>query len=109
MIHHSDQYTSIAFGERCRAAGIRPSTGSAGDCFDSALAESFFATLECEWLKRRTLRSQADGERALFRFIEGWYNPRRRHGALGQRSPAEYERLWARNGSNTAPKRESVH
>jgi len=112
VIHHSDQgcqYTSIAFGERCREAGIHPSTGSAGDCFDNALAESFFATLECEWLKRRTLRSKAEGERALFQFIEGWYNPRRRHGALGQRSPIEYERRWAQVGSESAPKHERVH
>lgn len=112
VIHHSDQgcqYTSIAFGERCREAGIRPSTGSAGDCFDNALAESFFATLECEWLKRRSLRSKAEGHRALFQFIEGWYNRRRRHSALGQRSPIEYERLATRTGSDTAPKHERVH
>lgn len=112
VIHHSDQgcqYTSIAFGERCREAGIRPSTGSAGDCFDNALAESFFATLECEWLKRRTLRSKAEGERALFQFIEGWYNPWRRHGALSQRSPIDHERRWAQTGSESAPGHESVH
>ena len=112
VIHHSDQgcqYTSIAFGERCREAGIHPSTGSAGDCFDNALAESFFATLECEWLKRRTLRSKAEGERALFQFIEGWYNPWRRHGALGQRSPIDHERRWAQTGSESAPRHESVH
>ena len=51
VIHHSDQgsqYTSIAFGRRCREAGVRPSMGSVGDCYDNALCESFFATLECE-------------------------------------------------------------
>lgn len=112
VIHHSDQgcqYTSIAFGERCREAGVRPSTGSAGDCFDNALAESFFATLECEWLKRRTLRSKAEGERALFEFIEGWYNPRRRHKALGQRSPVDYEAMWMQQQGHTARNRETVH
>ena len=55
VIHHSDQgaqYTSIAFGARCKEAGIRPSMGSVGDCFDNAMCESFFATLECELLDR---------------------------------------------------------
>ncbi len=57
VIHHSDQrsqYTSIAFGKRCRDAGVRPSTGSVGDCYDNAMCESLFATLECELLDRRT-------------------------------------------------------
>ena len=57
VIHHSDQgaqYTSIAFGKRCREAGVRPSMGSAGDCYDNALCESFFATLECELIDRRS-------------------------------------------------------
>jgi len=106
-IHHSDQrcqYTSIAFGGLCREVGIHPSTGSAGECFDNALAESFFATLKREWRKRRTLRSKA-----LFQFIEGWYNPRRRHGALGQRSPIEYERRWAQVRTESTPKLERVH
>lgn len=55
VIHHSDhgcQYTSIAFGNRCKEAGVRPSMGSVGDCFDNAMCESFFATLECELLDR---------------------------------------------------------
>ncbi len=67
-IHHSDQgcqYTSIAFGQRCKAAGVRPSMGSAGDCFDNALCESFFATLECELIDRHTFRSQAQARIAL--------------------------------------------
>lgn len=94
-IHHSDQgtqYTSIAFGLRCKQAGVRPSMGSVGDCFDNAMCESFFATLECELLDRTTLRTQAQAKLALFEFIEGWYNPHRRHSGLGYLSPAVYER-----------------
>ncbi len=95
VIHHSDQgcqYTSLAFGKRCEAAGIRPSMGSVGDCFDNALCESFFATLECELLDRCIFRTHAEAERAIFEFIEGWYNPHRRHSSLGYLSPANYER-----------------
>ena len=67
--------------------------GSVGDCFDNAMAESFFATLECELLDRTTLSTHAEARAALFEFIEGWYNTRRRHSALGYRSPLEFERL----------------
>lgn len=94
VIHHSDQgsqYTSIAFGKRCREAGIRPSMGSVGDCYDNALCESFFATLECELLDRRAFRSQEEARRAVFAFVEGWYNPHRRHSSLNYASPARYE------------------
>jgi len=95
VIHHSDQgcqYTSIAFGLRCREAGVRPSMGSVGDAYDNALCESFFATLECELLDRERFRTQADARLAIFDFIEGWYNPRRRHSALDYLSPMIYER-----------------
>jgi putative transposase len=95
VIHHSDQgsqYTSIAFGARCRQAGVRPSMGTVGDCYDNALCESFFATLECELLDRTRFRSHAEARRAVFAFIEGWYNPRRRHSAIGYLSPMDYER-----------------
>ena len=95
VIHHSDQgsqYTSLAFGKRCRDAGVRPSTGSVGDCYDNAMCESFFATLECELLERRRFRSHAEARMAVFEFIEGWYNPRRRHSAIGYQSPVNYER-----------------
>jgi putative transposase len=94
VIHHSDQgsqYTSLAFGKRCREVGIRPSMGSIGDCYDNALCESFFATLECELLDRFSFRSQAEARRAVFEYIEGWYNPHRRHSALGYLSPLRYE------------------
>jgi putative transposase len=94
VIHHSDQgcqYTSLGFGARCREAGVRPSMGSVGDAYDNALCESFFATLECELLARRRFGSQAEARMALFSFIEGWYNPRRRHSGLGYLSPIEFE------------------
>ena len=90
VIHHSDQgtqYTSIAFGMRCRESGVRPSMGSVGDCFDNAMCESFFATLECELLDRRHFRTQVEARMAVFEFIEGWYNPHRRHSALDYLSP----------------------
>ena len=94
VIHHSDQgsqYTSLAFGKRCKEAGVRPSMGSVGDAYDNAMCESFFATLECELLDRRRFTSQAEARMACFSFIEGWYNPVRLHSALGYRSPIAYE------------------
>lgn len=96
VIHHSDhgcQYTSIAFGARCRLEGVRPSLGSVGDCYDNALCESFFATLECELLDRSSFRNPNEARLAVFDFIEGFYNTRRRHSALGLTSPARFERL----------------
>jgi putative transposase len=86
VIHHSDQgsqYTSLAFGNRCKESGVRPSMGSVGDAYDNAMCESFFATLECELLDRRRFTSQAEARMACFSFIEGWYNPVRLHSALG--------------------------
>jgi putative transposase len=94
VIHHSDQgtqYTSIAFGKRCEQAGVRPSMGSVGDCFDNALAESFFATLECELIDRQSWKIRTEARIAVFDYIEGWYNPHRRHSALGYLSPAAFE------------------
>lgn len=98
VVHHSDhgcQYTSLAFGERCQRMGVRPSRGTVGDAYDNAMAESFFATLECERLDRRTYRSHAEARIDLFQYIEGWYNPHRRHSGIGNRSPINYERLMS--------------
>jgi putative transposase len=95
VIHHSDQgsqYTSLEFGRRCREAGVRPSMGSVGDAYDNAMCESFFATLECELLARRRFKTQAEARMALFQFIEGFYNRRRRHSSIGYLSPIDYER-----------------
>jgi putative transposase len=106
VIHHSDQgsqYTSIAFGNRCREAGLRPSMGSVGDAYDNALCESFFATVECELIDRRRFRSQAEARMAVFTFIEGWYNPRRRHSALDYLSPLDYERRTTAETRITSP------
>ena len=95
LVHHSDQgcqYTSLAFGRRLREAGLVASMGSAGDCYDNAITESFFATLECELLDRTRFATPTQARTAVFEFIEGFYNPRRRHSALGYLSPADYER-----------------
>jgi putative transposase len=94
VVHHSDQgcqYTAVGFGVRCREAGVQPSMGSVGDCYDNALCESFFATLECELLERVTLHTPREARTAVFDFIEGWYNSRRRHSALDYESPLTFE------------------
>jgi putative transposase len=94
VIHHSDQgsqYTSIEFGKRCKKLGVRPSMGSVGDAYDNAMAESFFANLECELIDRRSFQTKAEARLTVFTYIEGWYNPRRRHSALGRVSPATFE------------------
>ena len=94
VIVHSDQgsqHTSIAFGKRCKEAGVKPSMGSVGDAYDNAMCESFFATLECELLDRRRFASQAEARVACFSFIKGWYNPVRLHSALNYRSPIRYK------------------
>ena len=95
VIHHSDQgcqYTSLTFGRRCALMGVRPSMGSVGDAYDNAMCESFFATLECELLDRHRFPTQAEARLAVFEYLEGWYNPHRRHSALDYRSPVNYER-----------------
>jgi putative transposase len=94
VIHHSDQgtqYTSLAFGQRCEEAGVRPSMGSVGDAYDNAMCESFFATLECELLARRRFKNRDEARTAIFAFIEGFYNRRRRHSSIGYLSPVDYE------------------
>ena len=93
LIHHSDQgsqYGSIAFGRRCRRAGIVLSMGSRGDCFDNSTAESFFATLECELLDKTRFRNQTDARTQIMSFID-WYNHHRRHTRLDNLSPIRYE------------------
>jgi len=95
IIHHSDhgcQYTARAFGARCQEAHILPSMGSVGDCYDNAITESFFATLECELLDRQTFPTHGAARTAIFDYVEGFYNPHRRHSALAYLSPIAYER-----------------
>ena len=74
---------------------MRTSTGTAGDCYDNAMAESFFATLECELIERRAFQTQAEARMAIFEYLEGWYNTRRRHSDLGYLSPNDFERAAA--------------
>jgi putative transposase len=107
VVHHSDQgcqYTSIDFGKRCREAGVRPSMGSVGDCYDNAMCESFFATLECELLDRMRFVDRAEAELAVFDFIEGFYNTRRRHSAIGYLAPVVFEQRNAAVSSSTSSK-----
>jgi putative transposase len=99
----SAQYTALAFGQRCREAGVRPSMGSVGDCFDNAMCESFFATLECELLDRHRFKTQVEARMAVFEFIEGWYNPHRRHSALDYHSPINYERIQQTESLTASP------
>ena len=80
------------FGKRCKGMSVRPSMGSVGDAYDNAMAESFFASLECELIDRRSWKSFAEARMAIFTWIEGWYNPRRRHKGLGQKSPVNFEK-----------------
>jgi putative transposase len=97
VVHHSDQgcqYTSYDFAKACRAARVERSMGSVGDCYDNAMAESFFATLECELIDRSTFENRSQGRMAIFDFIEGFYNSWRRHSSIGNISPAEFERRW---------------
>jgi putative transposase len=98
LVHHSDhgsQYTSFAFGHHCREAGIAPSMGAVGSAYDNAMAESFFASLECELLDRSHFETREQARVAVFDYLEAWYNPRRRHSALDYASPAEFERRFA--------------
>ena len=98
VVFHSDhgcQYTSYAFGKRCREMNVMPSMGSVGDAYDNAMAESFFATLEREVLNRRHFKTHAEARIAIFEWIEGWYNPHRRHSSIGYLSPINFERRIA--------------
>lgn len=95
LIHHSDrgcQYTAVTFAKGLTASGIVASFSAKGTPHDNAAKESFFATLEKEHLRSRTFDSHAEARSSIFRYIEGWYNPRRLHSTLGYRSPDEVER-----------------
>jgi putative transposase len=107
VVHHSDQgcqYTSYDFARACRAARVERSMGSVGDCFDNAMAESFFATLECELLDRSIFENRNMARMAIFDYIEGFYNKQRRHSSVGNLAPVEFERRWRSRGlsSNAA-------
>ena len=104
VIHHCDQgsqYTSIAFDNRCKEMGVRPSMGAVGDAYDNAMAESFFASLECELIARRSWKTKTEARLAVFTWIESWYNPRRRHSGLNYQSPNTFERKQQDKTINT--------
>ncbi len=105
VIHHSDhgcQYTSIAFGRACERAEVTTSMGSVGDCFDNALAESLWATLDRDLLSQQNFATRAQARSAIFDYIEGFYNPYRRHSAIGYKSPAAFEAAWRAENENVA-------
>ncbi len=96
VIFHSDrgcQYTSKDFAELARANGVVLSVGLAGECWDNAVAESFFATIKRELIDTQAWPTRAGLHRAVFDYIEGWYNTRRLHSTLGYNSPAEWEAI----------------
>jgi putative transposase len=104
VIHHSDQgsqYTSLAFGKRCEEMNVRTSMGTVGDAYDNAMAESFFASLECELIDRRVWKTLSEARMAVFTWIESWYNPRRLHSSLGYESPNSFERKMQDTGTVT--------
>jgi putative transposase len=109
LIWHSDQgsqFVSLAFGQQARKAGIAQSMGSKGDCFDNAVAESFFATIKKELVHRRAWPTKAELRTEVFDYIEVFYNRERRHSTLGQRSPVDYEnRTMRRDGPLDAASR----
>jgi putative transposase len=90
---HGSQYTSWAFGQRLKKAGLLGSMGSVGDCYDNAMMESFWGTLQLEVLDRQSWSSRAELANAIFEWIECWYNPTRRHSSIGMLSPVDFEQL----------------
>ena len=88
---HGSQFTSWAFGQRLRAAGLLASMGTVGDCYDNAMMESFWGTMQLELLDSKTWNTREDLASAVFEWIECWYNPKRRHSSIGMRSPITFE------------------
>jgi len=107
-IHHSDQgcqYAAIAFGKRCKDEGVRPSMGSVGDCYDNAMAESFFATLECELIEQESFSDRSEARLMVFICREGFYNPHRLHSAIDYHSPMTYEEIHDSQEQTLLPER----
>jgi len=90
---HGSQFTSWAFGQRLRAAGLLASMGAVGDCYDNAMMESFWGTMQLELLDSKTWNTREDLASAVFEWIECWYNPKRRHSSIGMHSPITFETL----------------
>jgi putative transposase len=102
LIHHSDrgsQYTSVEFSSRLREVGLLPSMGSVADAYDNSMAESFVSTLKRELIHRHSWPNRQSARTAIFEYVEGFYNTRRRHSALGHVSPAEYEEARMRGAA----------
>jgi putative transposase len=102
VIHHSDrgsQYTSVEFGGRLKEEGLLPSMGSVADAYDNSMAESFVSSLKRELVHRRTWPNRQMARTAIFEYLEGFYNTRRRHSALGYLSPSKYEEARVRGGA----------
>lgn len=98
LLHHSDrgcQYTSYEYRTELARHGIDVSMSRRGNCWDNAVAESFFATLKNELVHRRTWRNRLDLQAAVFEYIETFYNCRRLHSSLGYITPTEAENLYA--------------
>jgi putative transposase len=94
---HGSQYTSWAFGQRLRAAGVLASMGTVGDCYDNAMMESFWGTLQLELLDQQPWKTRDELANAIFEWIECWYNPKRRHSSIGMHSPVTFEALHTRS------------
>ena len=94
---HGSQYTSWAFGQRLRAAGLLASMGTVGDCYDNAMMESFWGTMQLELLDSKPWQTRDDLANAVFEWIECWYNPNRRHSSIGMHSPVTFETLHTRS------------
>jgi putative transposase len=93
---HGAQYTSWAFGQRLRAAGLLASMGTVGDCYDNAMMESFWHTLQLELLDSKQWQTRDELANAIFEWIECWYNPKRRHSSIGMHSPVTFEAFCTR-------------
>jgi len=105
VVHHSDrgsQYTSLAFGTTLRESGLVASMGRRGDAYDNAACESVISTIKNELIKRRSWTSRDQARLAVFSYIETFYNPRRRHSALGYHSPIEYENMTQKTPATAA-------
>jgi transposase InsO family protein len=98
----SAQYTSGDYAELAIANGVVLSVGRKGECWDNAVAESFFATIKRKLIDTRAWPTRAGLRRAVFEYIEGWYNSRRLHSSLGYMSPAHYEALIHHNADRQA-------
>lgn len=94
---HGCQYTSWAFGQRLRAAGLLASMGTVGDCYDNAMMESFWGTMQLELLDSKVWSTRDELANAVFEWIECWYNPNRRHSSIGMHSPVTFETLHTRS------------